>query len=354
MQVIVRTDRHTAGSDEWIGQVEAEVEGKLDRFGERLTRVEVHLSDENSRSKFGDHDKRCVMEARLAGLQPIVARSTGSSLEQAVSGAADKLAKTLKRTLGRKDSLFKRRARARVAITAAGPVLERDALAGQREHFLTTLRPLLGTLRDHARHELQILELDGTLQPGALTADELLDEVVTRAWLRFPDRPQRVSLDLWLVHLLHETLEDRIDPQRRRPRSLDQDADALLPEDALHVDDQEWWLWLLGEDEEFARGETTPDHGSAMPEEQFAAEELNDRIHALLGTLPKARRQAFVLNTLEAYDPIEIAMLQNRPESEVQADIEAARKMLHDRLHATAPPRARAAAANVAPSTALP
>ena len=54
------------GADELVQLVEAVVRGALDRFSEQITRVEVHLSDENSDKKFGTDDKRCLLEARLA------------------------------------------------------------------------------------------------------------------------------------------------------------------------------------------------------------------------------------------------------------------------------------------------
>ena len=103
MQIQVNTDNHTEGRAELIRHVEDVVENSLGRFGARITRVEVHLSDENSRSKSGGNDKRCVMEARLAGLQPITVSADGSSSDQALDGAARKLEKTLKRTLERLD-----------------------------------------------------------------------------------------------------------------------------------------------------------------------------------------------------------------------------------------------------------
>lgn len=103
MQIQVNTDNHTAGSAELTRQVETVVEDAFGRFGGRITRVEVHLTDENSRHKTGEDDKRCVMEARLAGLQPITVSANGSTLEQALDGAADKLKKTLRRTLSRLD-----------------------------------------------------------------------------------------------------------------------------------------------------------------------------------------------------------------------------------------------------------
>lgn len=68
-----------------------------------MRRVEVHLTDENSGSKSVDNDKRCVMETHLAGLQPITVTDQSATLEQALGGAAHKLEKTPKRTLGRLD-----------------------------------------------------------------------------------------------------------------------------------------------------------------------------------------------------------------------------------------------------------
>lgn len=103
MQIQVNTDHNIEGSEELTRQVEMVVEGALERFGNRITRVEVHLTDENSSQKSGDYDKRCVMEARLAGLQPITVSAQGASLDQALDGAADNLKSTLKRTLDRRD-----------------------------------------------------------------------------------------------------------------------------------------------------------------------------------------------------------------------------------------------------------
>jgi ribosome-associated translation inhibitor RaiA len=104
MIIQVSTDNHIQGSAELTSQVEGVVEGALGRFGTRITRVEVHLGDESSSSKHRDDDKKCVMEARLAGLQPITVTHHAATLEQALDGAAEKLEKTLDRTIGRLDS----------------------------------------------------------------------------------------------------------------------------------------------------------------------------------------------------------------------------------------------------------
>lgn len=104
MQVLVTTDNHIGGGQGLASLVESTVEETLGRFGERITRVEVHLTDENSRAKEGENDKRCVMEARLAGLEPIVVSQQAATVEQAIDSAADILEKSISRTLERLDT----------------------------------------------------------------------------------------------------------------------------------------------------------------------------------------------------------------------------------------------------------
>lgn len=101
MNIQVYTDNHTENSAELKSQVETAVASALERFGDRITRVEVHLADQNSSQKTGDRDKRCLMEARLGGLQPIAVSYEGATVQQAIDGAAETLQKTLKRTLER-------------------------------------------------------------------------------------------------------------------------------------------------------------------------------------------------------------------------------------------------------------
>jgi ribosomal subunit interface protein len=103
MQIQVNTDNHINGSEELRRQVEGVVEGALNRFSDRITRVEVHLTDESSSSKARGNGMRCVLEARPASHEPITVSHDGTTLEQALDGAADKLEKTLKRTFERLD-----------------------------------------------------------------------------------------------------------------------------------------------------------------------------------------------------------------------------------------------------------
>jgi Sigma 54 modulation protein / S30EA ribosomal protein len=86
-------------------EVTGVVVGALQRFGDRITRVEVHLGDENG-PKHGQNEKRCMMEARLKGRRPIAVTHHATTLEQAVHGAADNLIRAIASTLGRAAHLF--------------------------------------------------------------------------------------------------------------------------------------------------------------------------------------------------------------------------------------------------------
>jgi ribosome-associated translation inhibitor RaiA len=100
MKIQVNTDVHIEGREALATQVSATVEHALQRFQDHVTRVEVHLSDQNG-DKSGQHDKRCVMEARLEGRPPIAATGEAATLDQAVRVAADKLARLIDSQLGR-------------------------------------------------------------------------------------------------------------------------------------------------------------------------------------------------------------------------------------------------------------
>lgn len=107
MQVQVNTGHNVEGSEDLVGRISGIVENALRHMSEHVTRVEVHLSDENG-FKGGPSDKRCVMEARLEGRQPIAVTEEAPNLDQSAMGAADKLARLIEHTLGRAEDSERR------------------------------------------------------------------------------------------------------------------------------------------------------------------------------------------------------------------------------------------------------
>jgi ribosome-associated translation inhibitor RaiA len=100
MHVEINSDNHVHAGEPLRAEVRAAVETALERFTQRVTRVEVHLGDVNARKTSAD-DKRCMMEARLGGLPPVAVTHHAGSLALAIQGAADKLERAIDNTLGR-------------------------------------------------------------------------------------------------------------------------------------------------------------------------------------------------------------------------------------------------------------
>ena len=80
MQIQINSDHHISASPELAGRIQGLVRGSLERYSDRITRIEVHLNDLNS-VKGGGNDKRCLMEARVAGFGPIDANHEAPSLD---------------------------------------------------------------------------------------------------------------------------------------------------------------------------------------------------------------------------------------------------------------------------------
>ena len=99
MQIQVHTDNNITGREDVVRLVQSTVEGAIGRFADRITRVEAHLSDTNGHKSRGD-DKRCLLEARLAGLQPIAVSHQAATIELAVTSAADKLQRAIESKVG--------------------------------------------------------------------------------------------------------------------------------------------------------------------------------------------------------------------------------------------------------------
>ena len=100
MQIQVNTDHAIEGHESLTVHVSAVVKSVLARVSSHVTRVEVHLSDENGpKSRKGD--KRCVMEARLEKRQPLAVTWHAETVHQAVQGTAEKLIRMIERDLDR-------------------------------------------------------------------------------------------------------------------------------------------------------------------------------------------------------------------------------------------------------------
>jgi hypothetical protein len=90
MIIKLNTDKNISGNAKLESYLDSVIRDDLTHYGDHLTRIEVHLSDENGGKK-GENDKRCMLEARLANAKPVAVTSHANTVEHAVSEALDKL-----------------------------------------------------------------------------------------------------------------------------------------------------------------------------------------------------------------------------------------------------------------------
>jgi ribosome-associated translation inhibitor RaiA len=100
MQIQINTDNHIPMHAALSNSIESELHRVLERFKKQLTRIEVHLSDENG-EKSGAQDKRCLLEVRPKNHQALIVREDSAHIQTAVSGAANKMQRLLETTYGR-------------------------------------------------------------------------------------------------------------------------------------------------------------------------------------------------------------------------------------------------------------
>jgi hypothetical protein len=100
MQIQINSDKNITMHAKLSRLIEADLHHVLGRFDSHLTRVEVHLTDENG-DKSGAQDKRCLLEARPKDHPSLTVTNESADIATAVSGAAGKMQRLLETTYGR-------------------------------------------------------------------------------------------------------------------------------------------------------------------------------------------------------------------------------------------------------------
>jgi len=103
MTIQLNTDKNLTIHQEYEEKINNQLNEGLTRFSDLITRLEVHLSDENG-SKDGLDDKRCLLEAKVAGKDPIAVTNLGNTYDLAITGALTKLKSALEKVAGKMKS----------------------------------------------------------------------------------------------------------------------------------------------------------------------------------------------------------------------------------------------------------
>jgi ribosome-associated translation inhibitor RaiA len=104
MIIQLHTDNHIVGREELATTVTAQLEQAFERYATRITRLEVHMQDENG-ARGGANDKTCMIEARLKGEDPVAVRHSADHMATALHGARDRMLHLLARHYGKQRPL---------------------------------------------------------------------------------------------------------------------------------------------------------------------------------------------------------------------------------------------------------
>lgn len=100
MMIQFNTDNNVSISEEYAAKLKDLLTKDLGRFSDTLTRIELHFKDENA-GKEAKEDKKCTLEARIKGKQPIVVSANGNTYDDATIKATIKLKAALDKTIGK-------------------------------------------------------------------------------------------------------------------------------------------------------------------------------------------------------------------------------------------------------------
>ncbi len=279
--------------------------------------------------------KRCDLRAVL--LLPtgsLVAEASSATDREAIDAVVDKLVGEVRRhkDLIRREHLYNRKQRRQELFRHVEAQLPPARQVLDKKAFFELLSPLMGRLWDHAHHELAIAELQGRIGREQVVVNDLLDEVILRAWSRLEHRDDREPLEVWLTKLLHAVLDKQIAAVREavpleEPADVDESGREMpvapVPEDA-----PVWELPMVVTLEDIL-----PNHEAGEPWEQLAAIDQMKWVLTQLSELSADQRRGFTLHVLDGWEPDEVAMIQGRSVDEVRTDIEAVQQMLRSRLN---------------------
>jgi ribosome-associated translation inhibitor RaiA len=102
MEIQFNTDSSVMGTENVAERIEAQLRQKLSRFEDRLTRLEVHVTDSNARKGGGD-DKSCKIEARPRGGDPVTVTAHAGDVDLAARQAGAKMVSLLESHFGKAD-----------------------------------------------------------------------------------------------------------------------------------------------------------------------------------------------------------------------------------------------------------
>lgn len=186
----------------------------------------------------------------------------------------------------------------------------------------------LPRLQRTVERELRYREANGSLHPGQVRAEEVIDEAISRALDDREQKPERIALEPWLHRLALRSIDRLMNQTRSESGSLSLDSQVRHEESYVATGSDESWMQYHQPDEMLTNENLIADMRTTTPEDVAATDEIVAMVDMALRHARPEDREAFILFTMEGFTTHEIAVISNRKPEEVRASISAARDLL--------------------------
>jgi DNA-directed RNA polymerase specialized sigma24 family protein len=151
--------------------------------------------------------------------------------------------------------------------------------------LFSLVSPHLDAVGDFVRHEIAYAEATGDLIRGEVTAEDITDAALLRAYREFIKDPARGDVRSWLINLAIEQIETEIKRsrlERARTVRIEEDIPETQPTISSLGDEI---LDFYRPDEDLKLEDVIPDIQVPTPEQQVETKELRQCVRAALGAL---------------------------------------------------------------------
>ncbi len=210
--------------------------------------------------------------------------------------------------------------------------LKTAATGGRLEKFLMFKKlvlPHLPVLRRFVRLELSHLRARGELGSDYPTVDDVVDEVLARAYRQVDHHPEPKEASKWLLKLAIEVAAEEAARSRKRGRMLS--LEGPPPRDPTDISLDET-LFDFYQPDDLLKVEDLAAAPSADPEEALTQQETRHHLASLLAVMPNKWRRAVMLTRLEDMPLRAVAQVLGASESEVREWLDRADAFLKARL----------------------
>jgi len=205
----------------------------------------------------------------------------------------------------------------------------------RRGLFLALVSQHLKSLYHVVRHELGYLQAVGDVLASELTADEVVDAVLLRAYREFVKDPRERKVKSWLLGLAREHLRAEAERLKSWRTRTPVRTEANYP-DTPRAE----WVSTLGDetldfhelDEDLKVEDVIPDLDAPTPEEHAETVELRWCVSTALAGMPAEWRRALLLRHVDGLMGGELARALGRSEPETRRILEQAGAYLRQKL----------------------